>query len=125
MQIADGKRLVDRLAEEGVPVIGACWLKEAEAGQWFLYLITPLVNEKRDTRPAYRRVNAVLDQMPQPFWIDPMEYKVVGPDSAVGKALHDLYRHPRRTSPLRSGSGQLDGVSIEGAYVYPPVSAAV
>ena len=56
MQINDGLRLIHRLADEGVLVAAAGWVKEIESGQWFLYLATSLVGEDGATRPAYRRV---------------------------------------------------------------------
>jgi hypothetical protein len=118
MQLADGKRFVERLITEGIPVIGACWLKVAEAGQWFLYLVTPLVEEE-GRRSASMRVNAILRQMPEPFWIGYGETRLVGPDSPVGQAMQDLLKRPRPSSVLRDS--EFGGVSIEGIYPYPPV----
>jgi hypothetical protein len=65
-QINDGKGFLERLAEEGVPVTAAAWVKESENGRWYLYLATPLVPEDGGKRPAYRRINTVFRQMPQP-----------------------------------------------------------
>jgi hypothetical protein len=124
-QIEDGERLIHRLTGEGVAVTAAGWVKESESGQWFLYLVTPLVGQDGVRRPAYRRVNTVLLQMPQPFWVDPLEIKVVGPDSSVGKAMRDLHRHYPRPSPIRYGGAQLGDMSIDGAYLYAPVPASV
>ena len=45
MQFKEGRRLLDRLAREGVPVTAAAWVKESESGDWYLYLATPLVAE--------------------------------------------------------------------------------
>jgi hypothetical protein len=126
LQIKDGQRLLERLAEEGVAVPAAAWVKEGESGRWVLYLVTPLVDSDGVTRVAYRRVNAVLRQMPQPFWVDPlMEVKVVGPDSPVGKALRDLRRRYPGPSPIPYRESRLGDLSVEGAYVYPPVPAPV
>jgi hypothetical protein len=125
MQIEAGQRLIDRLVEEGIPITAAAWIKESESGLWFLYLVTPLASEDTDTRPTYRRVNAVLHQMPQPFWVEPLEIKVVGPDSGVGKALLGLHQQYAERSPIRYRGAQLGDLSIEGAYVYPAVPAQV
>ena len=121
MQINDGQLLLDRLAEEGIPVAAAFWVKEAESGQWFLYLVTPLVGEDGATRPAYRRVNAVIRGMPAPFWIHPLEVKVIAPtDPAAQDVLAVLRRGPGpRASPIRWGGTTLGDVSIDGAYFYP------
>jgi hypothetical protein len=101
-QIAHAQRLIDRLVEEDVAMTAAGWLKESESGQWFLYLVTPLVGGDGPKRPAYRRVNTVIRQM-----------------------LSDLSRRYTGPSPIRYGSAQFKGLGIEEAYVYPPITAPV
>src|SRR4051812_35818375 len=102
MHVDDGMKLISRLVEAGVPVAAASWLQESESGQWFLYLITPLVGNggKRD---AYRRVNAVIRQIPPPFSIDSQDIKVVGPDSPTGKAIQKLQEGLLVPTPFRFG----------------------
>jgi hypothetical protein len=124
-QINDGQRFIDRLVEEGIPITAAAWIKESESELWFLYLVTPLASEDTDSRPVYGRVNAVLRQMPPGLWVGWMEVKVVGPDSRVGGALLDLHRQYPGQAPIRYRGAHLGGVSVEGAYVYPPVPAPV
>jgi hypothetical protein len=36
MQIKEGQRLLGRLAQEGVAVTAAAWVKESESGDWYL-----------------------------------------------------------------------------------------
>ena len=124
-QIRDGRRFLEQLSAEGVPVTAGAWVKESEGGPWFLYLVTPLVTRKVGTLTAYRRTGEVLRRMPQPFWVEPFEYKVVVPGEAVGKAIRDIAE--RRPGPvlLPYGSARLGRLSIDGAYVYPPVAAPV
>lgn len=121
MRTDDGKRLLERLIAEGIAVTAACWLKESEGGQWFLYIATPLVSEDGAKRKAYRRVRPVIQQMPQPFWIDPFEIKVISPNSPIARAVQDLHRRYPVKSVIPFGAGQFGGMSIEGAYVYPPI----
>lgn len=123
MQVEDGQRLLVSLIGEGVPVTAAAWVKESESGVWFLYLVTPLVGEDGGTLTAYRRVNAVIRELPQPVGIDPLEIKVVGPDSPAGKAFRDLQQRARGLTLLRHAGPRLGDLGIEGAYVYPPISA--
>jgi hypothetical protein len=119
----DGQRLIDRLIEEGVGVSGACWLKEAENGLWFLYIATPLVDEGGATLAAYRRVNAVQRNLQQPLSLDPLLIRLVGPDSPVSQAVQEVHRrYPGRT-PTHVGGTRFGGVSVEGVYVYPPSPA--
>ena len=122
-QLDDGKRLLDRLVEEGTPVTAAAWLKEADGGYWFFYLATPLVGEDGATRAAYRRVDEVTRGLDEPFEIGPSQVKVVAPGSPVGKAVQALHGRVRGPSPARFEGDQLGGVSIEGAYIYPPAGA--
>jgi hypothetical protein len=125
MQIEDGQRLLARLVEGGVPVTAAAWVKEEESGMWYLYLATPLVGEDTGTLPAYRRVNAVIRALPEPLGVGPFEIKVVAPSSPIGKALRDLQRRAHGSSPYYYRGTRLGDLSIEGAYVYPPVPAPV
>ena len=124
-RIADGQKLITRLAENGVPVLAACWMKESDGGLWFLYLVTPLVGKDGATTPAYRRINAVIRALPEPPGIDPWWIKAVGPSEPVGLALLDIQRrHPGKLPSWYDGA-RLGDVSIDTAYIYaPPVAAA-
>jgi hypothetical protein len=125
MQIEDGQRLLERLAGEGVSVTAAGWVKEGEAGQWFLYLVTPLVGQDGGKRPAYRRVNTVILEMQQEgIGINPFEIKVIGPHDPTAKDMI-AYRdgRPARTPTWFRGS-RLGELAAEGAYLYPPTPNA-
>jgi hypothetical protein len=123
-QFNDAQKLLDRLAEDGI-ALGAAWVKESDAWQWYLYLVTPLVGEDGGTRSAYGRVLEVFRAMPQPFAMDPFQLKVVGPWESVGKAILTAQRsHPGR-GPIPYGGFRLGEMSIDGAFIYPaPVLAA-
>ena len=125
VQIHDGRRLLERLSAEGIPVTAAAWVKESDGGPWYLYIVTPLVTEDGGTRPVYRRLVPVILQMPQPFWVDPMDFKVVAPGSAVGQSIRDIAGRRPGSMPLPYGSARLGGLSIDGAYVYPLIASAV
>ncbi len=119
-QIREGQELIDVLAENGVAVTAACWVKESDGGMWFLYLVTPLVGEGGSTGLAYRRINAVLRALPQSLGIDHFQIKAIGPSDAVGQAIRDFQRrYPNRPAWWYDGSS-LGGVSIDAAYIYPP-----
>jgi hypothetical protein len=124
-QIADGGRLLERLSGESIPVTAAAWVKESEGGPWYFTIVTPLVTEDGGVRPAYRRIGPLIYQMPQPFWVDPLEIAVVAPDSAVGTAIRDMAGRRPGPVPVPYGSVRLGNVSIDGAYIYPLVAAAV
>ena len=124
-QIDHGQKLLSRLTEVGFPVLAAGWIKTDEDSKWYLYLVSPFV-EQEGIRRAYRVVHTVIRQMPdEPFRIDPFDVKLVGPSESIAKALVDMQcRHPGRMPSSYGGPG-LPGRSIEGAYCYPPMTASV
>jgi hypothetical protein len=113
-QVEDGKRLIDRLIAGGVPVTAAYWLKGAEDGYWFLYLVTPLVGEDGATRAAYQRLNAIFRQIPQPFWVDPLDVKVIGPANPIAQAVLDLHKRSATPRPrlLQPGGKWLGHLAV-------------
>lgn len=121
-QIEAGRKLVERLTANGVPITAAGWVKESDLWQWYLYLVTPLVGEDRGRTPAYRRILAVFPGGPEPSEIDPFQIKVVGPSEPVGRAILDAQRQGRPWSG--SGITSLGGLSVDAVYVYPPLVAA-
>lgn len=120
MQINEGQRLLDRLAQESVAVTAAAWVKESESGDWYLYLATPLVSEGGGKRPAYGRVNAVIRAMrTEGFGMDPYAKKVIGPHDPIAKDLigHRGGRPGGPPTPFRGS--RLGDLAVEEAYIYP------
>ncbi len=129
-QTEGGKRLIEALASDGFDVRVAFWSKPTDEGKWFLYLASPMVD---DQGPAagYRRVHSILRKMPD-LCVDPMEIRVVGlNDSLTEAALAAIkprvpdspyaVRNPRAYPGMTwFGGSTLGGVSIDGAYIYPP-----
>jgi hypothetical protein len=123
--IDDGKLLLVRFAEEGVPVTAAFWLKESDGGGWYLYLVTPLVPADGGTLAAYRRVGEVVRKMPQPFWVDGFAIKVIGEHEPIAKDALAILRQAGGARSMRWNGASLGRRSIEGAYFYPlPVAAS-
>jgi hypothetical protein len=123
MQIKEGQRLLDRLAREGVAVKAAAWVLESETGDWYLYLVTPLVTEDSGKRPAYRRVNEVIRAMEQEDGgMYPLEKKVVGPHDPIAR---DIVAHRRGRPggpPIPFRGARLGDLGVEEAFVYPPLA---
>lgn len=124
-QIKAGRDLFERLNREEIPVNAAAWVKEGDGGQWYLYLVTPLVGEDGMTKPSYRRITPVVRRMQEEgFWIDPFEVKVVGPSDPVGEDIADIHRRYPGRMATRYGGASLGGLAIDGAYIYPALPAA-
>jgi hypothetical protein len=117
--IEDGKRFLQRLGEEGVEVTAAAWIKESESGHWYLYIATPLVGAGGDNLQAYRRMNTVFGQMPQPFGMPPFKTKAIAPSSPLAKAIAGPHQRYAGRGPLRYDGDLLGDISVEEAYIYP------
>jgi hypothetical protein len=123
-QIQDGKRFLERLAEEGVTITAACWLKESDGG-WYLYIASSLVGESGGTKLAYQRILALFDEMPQPFWVDRFDIKAVEAAGPLSKAVQQRIRARNGRLPIWLDSGSIGCIPIDGGYVYPPIAAPV
>ena len=118
-QINEGLQLLNRLARAEVPMLGAAWVKESESGDWYIYIVTPLVDPDGATRPAYQRINGVLrDMVNEGFQVDPFAKKVFSPQSPIGK---DIIANCERDSGkfLLSLPSGLGGLDVAEVYVYP------
>jgi hypothetical protein len=118
--IEDGQKLVEELPQRGFEVTAAFWLKASEDGKWYFYIISPLVDAEGLAK-AYRQLHPLVRAMPSPFWIDPLEIKLIGPDNPMARDVLAIYSRASgpRVSPIRWGGKKLGNVSIEGAYLYP------
>jgi hypothetical protein len=129
-----GKRLIAALAAAGFDVRVAFWAKPTEDGKWFLYLASPAFGEKGPLA-AYRFVFDVVRQIPD-LSIEPLEVKVIGLNDSLAQAALALTKPTaadsssalRNRKPYsgmtRLGGSVLGGLSVDGAYIYPPAQAA-
>jgi hypothetical protein len=117
-KIDDGKRLVERLVQEGLRITAAFWAKTSEDDEWYLYLALPGAEEE-GVLNAYRRINRVRRDMP-PSRLGLSDVKVIGTKEPLAKAVASLQQRYAVDRPIRSGEVPLDwGVSLEAAYIYP------
>jgi hypothetical protein len=120
MQLTEGQRLIDRLAQNEVAVTAAAWVKESESGDWYLYLATPLVGEGGGKKAAYHRVNEVIREMQEEgFGMDPFAKKVIGPNDPIAKDLLTHRVGRPGGSPTTFRGNRLGDLAVEEAYIYP------
>jgi hypothetical protein len=118
--IEDGQKLLDRLPQEGFDVTAGFWLRPVERDRWLFYIASPLV-EREGLTPAYRRLHTIIRQMPQTFWIDPLEVKLIGETDPITRdvlAIHGRAGGPK-VSPINWGGNNVGNLSVEGVYLYP------
>src|SRR4051812_20518812 len=116
MQITDGQHLIERLNRGAVTVTAAAWVLESDGGDWYLYLVPPLVGEDGATRPAYQHVNSVIREMEKEGMEIEVEKKVIGLDDPIAKDLV-AYRdsHPSK-KPTWFLGWRLGDLPIEAAF---------
>ena len=134
-QIESGRQLIEKLNNEGFEVQVAFWTRLMDEEKWYLYLASPFVNEN-GPKVAYGRVFDVMRKMTD-LWIDPFDIRVIltndsltqgalavtkpkVPDSPF--AVRNPKPHPGMT---RFGGSTLGGISVVGAYIYPPLPVSV
>ncbi|HEX4142161.1 MAG TPA: hypothetical protein VHY91_01315 [Pirellulales bacterium] len=118
--VGDGQRLVDELLRGGFAVAAAFWLKASEDCKWNFYIVSPIVDSEGLTK-AYRQLHPLVRRMPEPFRIDPLEIKLIGPINPIARDVAAILGRFSGTSqsPILWGGKQLGSMSIEDAYLYP------
>jgi hypothetical protein len=117
-QIADGQKLVLRLVHDGFDVTSACWLKAAEDNGWRL-LIASTVVEERGLAPAYRAVQTTLQRFPGTT-VSLGDVKVIAASNPITRDLLKIQRRCSGRARVRLGGGEIGGLTIEEAVIYPP-----
>ena len=129
--IDSGKRLIEALAREGFEVGVAFWARLTEDGRWYLHVASRFVDDKGQ-RAAYRLLHDTLRKTAD-IWIDPFDIRVIGMNDSLAEAALDLIKPKVPDSPFavrnprpypgmtRFGGSSLGGISVEGAYIYPPL----
>jgi hypothetical protein len=121
-QIKDGQRLVEQLRQHDFPVTASFWARGSEDGQWSLYLVSPVVDED-GIRKAYRRLHPVFWGMPPPFSVEALQVTLLSPKEPVARAIAEIQRQSKgkRSPHYGYGGARLGDLSIDGAYIYPPL----
>ena len=121
-EIEDGEKLIERLVQDGVKVKAAAWIKREEDFRWRLYLALPGV-ERKGSADAYQRIGEILRQMPQPILIESGETKIIDAKDPLAVAVAEYERKYAGRGLLRYKGDRLGSEYIEGAYIYPAVTA--
>jgi hypothetical protein len=118
--IDDGRKLVDELPQRGFDVTAAFWLKPSEDGKWYFYIVSPMVDAEGILK-AYGLLHPPVRAMPQPFSIDPLKIKLIGPTNPIARDVLTILGRVSgpHASPIPWGGIELGSMSIEGAYLYP------
>ena len=118
-QIDDGRRFVEQFAADGNPVQAAFWVKTAEEGLWFLYVVTEVV-DREGPAAAYRYVHVSLKRLRE-SWVFSSDVKVIGPNNPIARdVLAVMMTHSQGRLATRFGGKNLGLMAVEQTYIYPP-----
>ena len=123
-QIEDGAKLINQLGRDNFDVKAAYWLYTSQSEQWFLYLVSDVVNREGITE-AYKRVYKAMRTLTN-LWIERFDVKVVSPDDPVAKAIIDSLSKQHGLFALMTTwvrGSKVGDVHIENAYIYANTGA--
>ena len=114
-QIDAGARFLGEF-QKYLPIQAAFWLKEAEEGNWNLYVVSDQITDD-NFDVAYGEVARIAGHLQDP-WFDPFQVKLVGVDARLAKAVLELQqRYPGRV-PIRIQGKTFGGLSVDELYLY-------
>jgi hypothetical protein len=117
-QIESGKELIQALAADGFGVTVAFWAQESEDGLWFLYIASPVVDD-RGLAESYRIVQRKIRSMPN-LWLDSFDVKLIGDSEPIARDALKFRGNYRGATQI--GSRQLGDIAIDRAYIYPAIT---
>lgn len=116
-EVEDGRQLLLRLTNEEFPVTAAGWIKEHQDPDWYLFIASPIVDAEGHFE-AYGHLNAVIKQMPQPFWLN-KNIKLIGAKEKLTKAMREVQQRYPGGNLIPYRRTTLGGKEIDGAFLYP------
>ena len=120
-QIDAGTRFLSEF-QKYLPIQVAFWLKEAEEGDWNLYIVSDQITED-NFDVAYGEVVRIAGQLRDP-WFDPFQVKLIGANDPLAQAALDIQRRFPGRMPTRFHGKTFGGLSVDEVYIYPsPVPA--
>ena len=118
-QIEDAKTFAELLARESFDVSAFLWVKSADNGDWSLYVVSDVVDREGLTS-AYRKIHGPMLRLNSP-WLTLSDVRLIGKETTFAKDVFDISHRPP-LKPTIYGGSKLGSISIDQAYVYPPLS---
>jgi hypothetical protein len=104
-----------------VSIGAAFWINPADSEVWYLYIASTEINDG-NIRDVYsevlRRVGSTRNQ-----WLDAFQIKLLNSsDPLAAEVVEIRHRYPLKI-PTRYNGSSIAGLAIDGAYIYPPITA--
>lgn len=105
------------------PVSVACWVVPADSDNLFLYIASDDINDS-NVDVVYGEVLRKLSGN-RSQWLDPFQIKLISSADPIARdAIRIRDRYPAKLATrIGSSLSSIGGVSIDGAYIYPSLSA--
>jgi hypothetical protein len=115
--LQDGKRLIERLEDEGFDIRADYWGYFPEPDEWRLVIAMPDVDKIGPTK-IYLQIIPILSSMEPPLHFGLDQIMLVSSNKRTIKALQRAY-HVRRGEPgIRLKHSSVIGENVEEAYLY-------
>jgi hypothetical protein len=111
------RRLLLTLKGDNFDVKAALWLYTTDTYQWFLYIVSDVVEQKGITE-AYKLLFKAIRPLAN-LEIDRFEVKLIGPADSLAKAVMSFLSKQLAPVPTLARGTTLGDVHIEQAYIYP------
>lgn len=111
-----GSELIQRL-NSTLPIQAAFWLKDADEGQWYLYLASDQLADG-GVREGYGRVIEAHNAKPN-IYLNPMRVKLISLNDPMAQKALEIYERYPEYAPTFLGARNFGGLSIEEGYLYP------
>jgi hypothetical protein len=124
-RLSNGRDFLEQLVEDGFDVKVAFWAKMRDDGSWFLFIGSDSTGPGASGE-AYRKVYASLARLEQALGLEPgvvlSDVKLLHTSNPIIQAAIAVRsRGNTWVSPSYFRGGDLGGLEVEEAYVYPPI----
>jgi hypothetical protein len=107
-----------RQFDKFIPIKSAFWVKGSDEGRWYLYIASDHFDDK-NLDDAYGEVLRLAGRMASAY-LDPFQVKLIASSDPLAEAVSNIHQRYPGNSATRFGGQNLGGMSVEGAYIYPP-----
>jgi hypothetical protein len=116
-RVVDGRRLLGRLLDNGIPVKMACWTKTGDDRYWSLYIATDHV-ERKGIMEAYGEVLASLRSI-EGTSISSSDVKLIGANHPITREVLGFRSSVPTGSAIRLHDERLTSLGTGEFYIYP------
>jgi len=99
----------------------AFWINPTESDDWFLYVASDEIDDG-NLDVAYGEVLRKMSHNPSQ-WLDPFRVKLLNSSDQIAREAIEIRDRYPAPIPTRYNGSSIGGISIDGAYIYPPLSA--